>query len=453
MKHEDGFTVIEVLLAILILSVGVLAAIGSLNASRRLSLVAERQTSMAHRAQAELERVKSMSYSQIGLTGTSSSWSTNVSDFNGVNSGSCPSYQPDHKAGGSTATEPLVINGCTYTINGTTTLYASGSLAPTTPWTDGNFSGTVYDFITYRNDPSCSGSYCPTSNDYKRITIVVTLNGASHPSNPAIISTFLADPSLNSAQNLFKNSGTLCGAVPASCSTTVPGTPTPNFLCDASYSSGCGQPGCAGNNLDQTLVSTVVNLLTILPTPDSAGGNLPTGACSTPPCYGLNVPGVTGCQGLPIVPSGNPTCGSGPPADNTKSHSWVGSAIPTGSSVTLTGAGAMTTFLESTSGVAVNATLCLRLYVVPNSSVLAGLGLLSTPISAVISANVSAAAGVPTPVTFNFPSAAITANTAIAATLGPVRIEFVVWLAASATPVEMIYDQAQFASEVTLMTQ
>jgi hypothetical protein len=319
----------------------------------------------------------------------------------------------------------------------------------------------VYDFVTYTNDPNCNGTYCPTTNDYKRITVVVTLNGAAQPSRPAIVSTFVADPSLSSKSNINQNPTTQCtlGSVTGSCNSTAPGTPNPFFPCDASYANGCsssGGPACSGNTLNQTLVSTISGLLTSPAAPDAAGTSVPSGACTpTPPCYATDKLG--GCQGLPLFPpsttSSNTTCGAGPPLDNTKSHSWVGPAIPTGSSLTLTGAGAMTAYLESSSGVAVNAILCLRLYVVPNSSLGLLSSLLTTPISAVISANVTAQAGIPTPVTFPFPASAITAGTAVSATTGPVRIEFVVWIAGTTTPVEMVYDQAQFATEITLMTQ
>src|SRR5205807_1003069 len=116
--------------------------------------------------------------------------------------------------------------------------------------------------------------------------------------------------------------------------------------------------------------------------------------------------------------------------DNTKSHSWVGPAIPTGSTVNLTGSGAMTTFLESPTTASLSGTLCLHLYVVPNTTLGTLNSLIATPIGATVTANFTAAAGVPTPVTFNFTYGSATS---IAATLGPVRIEFVVWIAGAAS--------------------
>ena len=70
MRREQGFTVVEVLVGAIILVVGILATISVLNSSRRLTVVAEHQTTLAQRAQNELERVLSLPYSQVALTGT-----------------------------------------------------------------------------------------------------------------------------------------------------------------------------------------------------------------------------------------------------------------------------------------------------------------------------------------------------------------------------------------------
>ncbi|HWE33211.1 MAG TPA: prepilin-type N-terminal cleavage/methylation domain-containing protein, partial [Solirubrobacteraceae bacterium] len=129
-RAQGGFTLVEVLVAALVLVIGIGAVAQTFNTARKLTLVSERQTSMAHRAQAELERIKSLPYSQIALTGPSSSWSSNAADYTYVSapggacpsapSGAAPTYQPDHSQAGSTAW-PLVINGCSYTLSGTQT--------------------------------------------------------------------------------------------------------------------------------------------------------------------------------------------------------------------------------------------------------------------------------------------------------------------------------------------
>jgi prepilin-type N-terminal cleavage/methylation domain-containing protein len=467
-RSEDGFTLIEVLVAALVLVIGIGAMVATFNAARRLTLVGERQSSMAHRAQAELERIKSLPYSEIALTGTSPSWSSNAGDYTYVSapSGTCPSapsgaaptYQPDHSQLGTTA-YPLVINGCTYTLNGTQTTLTGGQLAPVTPWTDGRFSGNVYDFVTWYSDPTCSqtstpGSACPTTNDYKQVTIVVTLTGATQPSHPAILSAFLPNPDQNSSQNLLTSGSTYCGSTGQQpCTNTLTGTPVQYFLCDSSYSgSSCSPPPCTGNNLHDTLVA----LGLIAPAPDLLGSTLPTGSCTnstgtpTPPCYGLDI--LTGCQGLPIVPTGNSTCGS-PPANNSEAHSWVTPGIPSGITVNLTGNGSLTTYIESASGVSVNATVCLGIYLVPGGLIGALTGnLLSQPIGVAVSASATAQVGVPTPVSFDFNLGTADAI-AGGGILGLPRIEAVVWIAASAsTDVQLAYDQAGFASQLTLVT-
>jgi Tfp pilus assembly protein PilE len=478
---QDGFTIVEVLVAATILIVGVLTALSALDSSRRLTLVAERRTSMVHRAQLELERVKSLPYSQIALSGSSSQWSTNTGDYSyvsnpagtcpGAPSGAAPTYQPDHSSGGSTGTEPLLINGCSYTINGSATAVSAGTVAPVTTWSDGRLGGNIYDFVTWTNDSTCSntsspGSICSTSNDYKRVTIVVTLNGAALPSKPAIVSAYVADPNAtppgapaNSQQNPLHSPSTSClnsQGQTVSCSNTLNGTPVQYFLSDTPYQSPYGSPSCSGNNEHQTLVNFVSGLLTP-PSPDQLVTGLPPGGCTdssgnpTPPCFALNIGCGSGSGGLPFVPNGGATCGS-PPADNTKSHSWLTPQIPAGTTMNLNGTGSMTTYLQSGTGVAVNATVCMGLYVVPGGLLgsLAG-NLLAQPIGATVSASVTAAAGVPTPVSFNFN---VGSTASVSSTiLNLARVELVVWVAASAgTKVSLVYDQAQFASQVTLVT-
>jgi hypothetical protein len=459
---------VELLVAALVLIVGMGAFVTTFTAARKLTLVSERQTAMVHRANSELERVKSLSYNQIALTGTSSSWSTNSASYTYVNvpSGNCPTasagaaptYQPDH-SGASSTTEPLVINGCSYSLAAGTTQVSGGTIAPVTAWTDGRFSGFVYDFITWTNDPTCSqtstpGSACPTTNDYKRITIVVTITGATEPSHPAIVTAFLPNPNQYGGPNPTQTSNcTNTSGQSISC----PGTsqsPVQYFFCDSSYSNGsCSAPACSGNNLHNTLLS----VLGVAPSPDLLGSTLPSGSCTdqggnpAPPCYGLNI--LNNCLGLPITPVSGSSCGSGPPSSNSQAHSWVTPGIPSGTTLNLTGTGGLTTYLQSSSGVAVNVTVCMGLYVVPGGILGSVLGnLLSHPIGAVVSANVTASASFPTPVSFNFNVGSADAI-AGGGLLGLPRVEIVLWLAANAgTSVQFVYDQVSAASQVTLMT-
>jgi Tfp pilus assembly protein PilV len=473
MKREEGFTLIEVLVAAVVLIVGVLGVFTAVSASQKLTLLSERHTELAQRAQLELDRVKSLPYSQVALTQMSTAWSATPSDDTYVSTpagacpastgGSAPTYQPDHSSGGSTATEALVIDGCAYTIDGSSTTITTGAVVPMSSWNDGRMSGEIFDFVTWTSDPTCSqtttpGSVCATTNDYKRITIVAVLTGVTGVNPPVVVSSLMADPNTSSSQNLLKSPSTSCtsGTQTVSCSDTLSGTPQQYFPCDTSYSSSsCGTPSCSGNLLHDTLVTA----LGILAAPDLLQQSVPSGSCTsgttpTAPCYATDL--LSGCHGLPIVPTGSTSCGSSPPTNNNESHSWVTAGIPSGTTVKLTGAGSLTTYIMSNSGVAVNVKLCLGLYLVPGG-ILGSLtgNLLSSPIGAAVSASVTAQAGVPTPVSFNF-------NTGLASVdqinggglLGLPRVEVVVWVAASAsTSVSLVYDQTNFASQITLMTQ
>ena len=460
MRGRAGFTLVEVLVAAGILIVGLLATLTTLDSSRTLTLVSERQTSAAHRAQLELERVKSLPYGKIGLTGASSLWSTTPGDFTYVApstcppSGNAPTYQPDHSPGGSTATEPLVMNGCTYTLAGATQTFSGGAVAPATAWSDGHFSGETYDFITWTSDPTCAatatpGQFCSTTSDYKRITIVVTVAGATQPSKPAIVSGFVANPnavpfgtSPNQQNPVHLTTCTNAQGQVISCSNTPVGTPHQYFLTDTPYQNTYSPPSCDGNVLHKTL-----GLLGLLaPSPDLLISSLPTGSCSPgPPCSATDLLG--GCSGTPLVPSGNSACGS-PPSDNTKSHTWVTPAIPAGSQVNLTGKGTMTAYVESASGVSVSATVCVALYVIPGGILSVLNNVLATPIGITGSATVQASAGVPTPVSFDLGGV----GQAVGSVTGPLRIEVVLWVqAAASTDVSLVEDQAQFASQVNLM--
>ena len=66
----------------------------------------------------------------------------------------------------------------------------SGTIDPgPTAWSDGRLSGNVYRFVTWSDDAST-----PTSQDVKRVTIAVTVNGEGGPSRPTLLSS-IATPS------------------------------------------------------------------------------------------------------------------------------------------------------------------------------------------------------------------------------------------------------------------
>ena len=412
MRREEGFTIIEVLTAILILSIGIVATLAIFDSSRHLQTTAEHQTTLFQRAEAELERVLALPYSEVALTGTSTSWSSTPTDYTYVNSsgggggggtcgsGAAPAYQPDHSSGGSTATESLVINGCTYTStsNGqnTTVTPSGGTVAPVTAWSaaalpnNGTIGGNIYDFVTWTADPTCSqsstaGQYCATTNDYKRVTVVVTQTGANQPTTPAIVSGFVTPPS--QGRNPATTIGTLCtvGGVQVSCSSNPCPTCTPTTTTECTGSGcACTGTGCTG--------------------------------CSDTGCTGTE----TGCGS---------SCGTGTGAGcGNTSISWLSGAVPVGSSWDVAGTGTASLYLEQSSGSTVTATLCVKVILVPAGA----LGGVLSQIGTTFTTTVSLSSGVPTPVTFNYSSGLGSAGQVISGLSGT-DVEIVTGVSASSS--------------------
>ena len=62
---ERGFTLVEVLIAIFLTTVGTAATIGVLSASGRTTLGAQRSDIATQQAQAEIEKLGTLSYGQL----------------------------------------------------------------------------------------------------------------------------------------------------------------------------------------------------------------------------------------------------------------------------------------------------------------------------------------------------------------------------------------------------
>lgn len=289
----------------------------------------------------------------------------------------------------------------------------------------------------------CSGSNGNSAENYKRITVVVTMNGVAHPAKPMLVSAIVADPNAlpsgapsNATQNPLQSVNTQCGG--GSCTQALTGTAVDYYLTD-SPSGGSYQPPTASNPLHQTLTSfacTLGGLPSTCPpkpdqlitTPPSTGGELPPCAAtnlgcvtSTPiPAATAGGPGPNPCNGGIAPTDANGNCSTGlrlphpsadssscpsPPVDNTRSHSWVSSAIPTGTTVNLAGTGGMTMFMQSAGSTAVNVTLCAGVYIQPGGlpgTVTTLLPPAVTQIGATVSVSAQATAGAPTPVSFGF---------------------------------------------------
>lgn len=186
LRREDGFTLVELLMAIVLISVAVLALMGTFDQSRRTTDAAEGQDVAVKAAARELERVRSLGYAAIALrSAPASSLDPNNPNFAVTNS-TPAAYRWDQTAG-ATGTEQLVVDP------------AGGidNLAGT--WGDpSGLGGRLYDYVTWVDDPctACdSAQDRAIATDYKRITVAATVNAPSPLKKPILISAIVTDRS------------------------------------------------------------------------------------------------------------------------------------------------------------------------------------------------------------------------------------------------------------------
>jgi Tfp pilus assembly protein PilV len=193
LNAEDGLTLIELLVTVLVLTVGILGLLGAFTSARKLTFLAERRTSAAHRAQLEIERLQTLSYGALAMA-EAPSHSTNTGN---------PDYYvnvagTEYQYGTSTAeTRKLVTES-----GGALAKEPAGRKCSETvgacEWGEGNLTGSVYDFVTSQKDPSCKN----LETSYKRLTVVVTVKvpSGSRAVAPTRVSTFVVNPEETKAE-------------------------------------------------------------------------------------------------------------------------------------------------------------------------------------------------------------------------------------------------------------
>jgi prepilin-type N-terminal cleavage/methylation domain-containing protein len=186
---EDGFTLIELLVAILVLTVGLLGLIGAFDSARKLNLLSERRTSMAHRAQLEIERLQAIPYSELAMISapTHSTETTNP-DYYVKEGGTEYQYGTS-----SEEIEKLVVVESSGAIAKEPTGRKCSVKAGACEWGEGTLTGNVYDFVTWHHDTNAK---CTKTENYKRLTVAVTAKVPSGNHKPAVVrvSTLIANP-------------------------------------------------------------------------------------------------------------------------------------------------------------------------------------------------------------------------------------------------------------------
>src|SRR5688572_27156964 len=114
-RSQAGFTSVELLLAMMIGSVGMIALIGTFDVSQRLASHSEMKEAAAHAGEQAMEELRALDYGELALDGdpspASSSDPKNPAYYLGADGAGGKTYKWDQRSDAPAGhTEPLVID-------------------------------------------------------------------------------------------------------------------------------------------------------------------------------------------------------------------------------------------------------------------------------------------------------------------------------------------------------
>ena len=175
LRSQSGFTLIEMLVACTITTIGVMAVLTTFDSSRSLVSQAERKEAAIHQAERELERIKSLPYAKVALTSAPVPSESPRDPRYWVQPDG--TYRFDHKVGG--RQEPLDVQP------------GVGGIATKLDWTDGRVTGELHTFVTKMANADLDGA--PGQSYPKRVTVAVRVDGRDAPRIPVVVSGLLYD--------------------------------------------------------------------------------------------------------------------------------------------------------------------------------------------------------------------------------------------------------------------
>jgi prepilin-type N-terminal cleavage/methylation domain-containing protein len=348
---ERGFTLIELLLAIFLMTVGIAATIGVLGASGRTTLRAQRSEIATQQAQAEIEKLNTLSYGQLALT----SAPTASTDPNN------PTFRVTGSsfAVGSGQSEQLVLTAGT----GQTAMVNPGPQSFSVGTGGAVVTGKIYRFVSW-HDERCPSSLCDGPQNSKRVTVAVTLDATPTQAAraPLWISSLIADKD----------------TTPPGTSAAAASHPTVTAQSFYLYDTGCGQTASqpqTGSHVTHDTASSGATAASDSTCenpdpshqPDLMGPSLPDGSSGTP-LYDYSSD-LTGDRpgGLAVIHRGT-ICDTSYAASNATSatvpnkwsiHAW--STNPFASTFHLSGQVTMSLFTTTIGGVAGRGVVCASL--------------------------------------------------------------------------------------------
>jgi Tfp pilus assembly protein PilV len=360
-RSEAGFTTIELLLAMIICSVGVISLIGTFDVSRRVTSYSEMKEAASHIAEQKIEELRAVDYGDLALNGNPVPASSSDPDDPAyyVTGASYRWNQSSNAPSGHT--EPLVIDA------------ADGKVAAAEEtWSDGRITGRVSRYVTCAATTADECDQGPDTSAYKRITVAVTVDNALGPNKPILMSTLVGNPETANGEgsNPLDSPNTTCtdddGNV-VDCTNSVGGTVTTWYLYDTAATSSTRLDIVGSHATHATVAPNGTcsgGTTTGCPKPDLMGIAPPPAPLVTPPLYNYSSEITGGATPGGAVVRRDTTCGGTvTTTDNTKGHMWV--TPPLASDTTLTGDAAMSLSTQTFNGATAHALICVAFYNVP----------------------------------------------------------------------------------------
>jgi hypothetical protein len=373
LAQEDGVSVAEVMVAALILTIGALALLNLVDVTARSAYRGEQSQVVSNRLQDEIERVRQLPYDQIALTGLPQDpsdvkdprWRTQGTNFAVTHQGGSP--------------QPLVYDGSALVGGGTVT---DGAIDPApTSFVSGDVRGTIYRFVVWENDSSCSDALCPGTQDLKRVIVAVRLDATASGGSRTYqeIQTQVVDPEVTPVDNenppvptddakpwTFFLTDTPCNNSTRQPIVSDHLTHNTNGACSAGLKTAddCGAEGCPSGAPDLLLPDTPPWDPEV-PIYDYATDVEPPVDPDLDKGIQLLKPSTDGCQSSLFAPL---TDGAGAllnDPDTTRMqtvHKWVSPEMGDGESVTLDGTGTLRVRTQSVNGVSYSGKICIWLF-------------------------------------------------------------------------------------------
>jgi type II secretory pathway pseudopilin PulG len=366
-EREAGLTLVEVVIAVLVLVIGSFATFGVLRAATVNDQRAKATQVALNRAQQEIEALRNLSNEQLALTSTPPHSADPLNPDYRVNITNS-TFALTREPPGSYAS--MVVEGGSLYGGG---FVKGGVVTPEEPFSSGGVSGEVYRYVVWRNDTSC-GASCPGEQDYKQIVVAVKLDKQANESAERgyveVQSNFI-EPSKNAESDPIPPEG---GKV---------NSPQQLFLSDTS----CSGTGTTVRQSweereaigDHPLHNTLGTCASGLQTGTTAGapdalllGSPPDPTPTepaTPPLYDYSndysgeITLAETAKGIQLIPHDSGGCGFEPSGSTQRRwqvHRWVTDPMPF--QFTMAGAATLDFFTRSLNELAYSGTLCIYLF-------------------------------------------------------------------------------------------